>query len=100
MTPFARAGWGLVLLLAAGAAHAGGAREEQERLQGEWVTVELGYVGSVKPPPKPRPTVTAGDRMSSTTPRVEYVIRLTPSREPREIELAPQTGINKGKAVY
>src|SRR5262249_3090677 len=65
-----------------------------------WQVEAIGYAGTAKPPARARVHVIAGDRMTCASPKVEYVLRLAPTRQPREIDLAPLTGKNKGKAVY
>jgi uncharacterized protein (TIGR03067 family) len=88
---------GVAALLLAVAAHAGGEREEQERLRGTWQMVETGSVGKVLRVDAGGATVIAGDRF--TIGKTEYTFRVAPTREPREIDMVIQVGGAKGRLM-
>src|SRR5205814_894239 len=94
--------WGLVALaLAAGAVHAGGAREEQQRLQGEWEFVEFSSSAAKKPPAnvfRGKTAVIEGDKLTLFA-KTAWGIRLAPTRQPAEIDLVLVTGVNKDKVM-
>jgi uncharacterized protein (TIGR03067 family) len=92
-------GVGLVVLAwTAGAASAGGEREEQLRLQGEWRLVKLGVIGTAKTTTAGRLVVISGDKMAFS-PKTEYALRLYPTRQPREIDLTITNDGNRGKVL-
>ncbi len=92
--------WLAALLLAAGVAHAGGAREEQLRLQGTWQLLEIGVAGdTVKMSAVSRTVVIAGDKMAFS-PKTEYRLRLAPTRQPREIDLTITKTNKVLKGIY
>jgi uncharacterized protein (TIGR03067 family) len=76
-----------LLLLAAGVA-AAGEREEQLRLQGNWEIVELGYVGGTNTASKltGRVIPIKGDKLEYSA-AATYVLKLAPTREPREVDI-------------
>lgn len=76
----------VALVLAAGVAHAGGEREEQLRLQGNWEVVRSGYVDGPELKSKNKNVSITGDKlvMSAT---LHYALRLSPSREVKEVEM-------------
>src|SRR5258705_365363 len=86
MKPLRVAAWALAALTLAGAAHAGGAREEQQRLQGGWDLLAVGYVDKVKEFGPGRRAVLAGDKLAYSPP-VTYVLRFAPTRQPKEVDL-------------
>jgi uncharacterized protein (TIGR03067 family) len=90
----------LALVLAAATTRAGGEREEQQRLQGTWDMVELGYIGADKPSPfsKGRTVTFTGDKMHMT-PKTTWVIRLAPTKQPPEIDMTITTGPSKDKVL-
>jgi uncharacterized protein (TIGR03067 family) len=103
MTPLRSVGLGLAaLLLAAGAASAGGEREEQLRLQGTWELVELGSAGKTKPQSgKGRTAVITGDKFN-LAPSTEWSLRLYPTRNPPEVDIlivGGKTTATKGKVM-
>ncbi len=90
---------GVALVLAA-VAPAGGEREEQLRLKGTWELVELGYVGAVKPVGSKNFSITIiGDKMTLSA-KVTWVLRLAPTREPREVDLTVVAGTTSKSKVY
>lgn len=82
------------LLLTVGIAHAGGEREEQLRLQGEWELVKSGYVDGPDGKSVLRTVSITGDKLVMT-PSVHYVLRLAPSREVREVDMTVVFGKTK-----
>ncbi len=92
---------GTLAVLLAGAAYAGGEREEQLRLEGNWEIVELGYVGAVKPYPKGLKIIPINTGKMAYTAATIYALRLAPTREPREVDLTVVSGSAKTKGkVY
>jgi uncharacterized protein (TIGR03067 family) len=89
----------LALVLATGAARAGGEREEQLRLQGTWEMVALG-TATAKAPPKNagRKAEIIGNKLS-LAPKTEWVLRLYPTRNPPEVDITIAEGKNRDKVM-
>jgi uncharacterized protein (TIGR03067 family) len=84
-------------LLTAGVALAGGEREEQLRLKGDWVVVASGRVNK-QVTGKNRPATIAGDKMT-VSPKTEWALKLYPTRNPPEIDLHILAGASEGKVM-
>jgi uncharacterized protein (TIGR03067 family) len=91
-------GWLAALALTAGTAFAG-EREEQQRLQGNWLLVQTGRPGSIVAYNVGRPVVIAGDELK-LNPKTAYRLRLAPTRQPREIDLTVVGTDKVFKGIY
>jgi uncharacterized protein (TIGR03067 family) len=104
MKSMTRAGAAALALLAAASAWAGGVREEQGRLQGTWRLVVLGPVSAPSTLDYEATATVTGDRLTFSGGR-RYILRLAPTREPRELDMVEVTENveDKGcvfKAIY
>lgn len=91
-----RWGW-LALFLGASIAVAGGSREEQERLQGKWEVVELGYVGTkTKTKGIGKLYTISGDKLTVST-KLIYQLRFNAARQPAEVDMKVLVGTSKFK---
>ncbi len=100
---------GLISTQAGDAKKGGGAKKDQEQIQGTWEATEMVMNGRPAPD-EVRKGITftfAGDKMTLTGPggigKREYQFKLDPTKKPKAIDTIPQEGPFKGKsgpAIY